>query len=214
MSESVSRKSGKKRKKHSESSQGAAIPQQLEARLNVDQEATQSSLDERRFQPGEEFHVSDATCTMDVGATGAEICLIQLPLSWDLGSEGTLQLPTAARGGLGRCTSNEGQAYHVLEEPIGNSRIFAFAPGQQAPPSAIQRHFKLIRETNLDLQDFAADNKAASETKQKHQAPAKEKKKKKKEKRKDSGNEAGEASEEDLRVKKKKMKKKDKKNPK
>jgi len=54
-----------------------------------------------------------------------------------------------------------------MEERKGNSRVFAFGPGQQAPPVAITRHFTLIKEKNLDLEGFAAENKAATVAKDK-----------------------------------------------
>jgi hypothetical protein len=57
-----------------------------------------------------------------------------------------------------------GQGFHVVEERRGKQEIFAFAPGQQAQPVAIQRHFTLIKENNLDLSEFAAVNRAAAET--------------------------------------------------
>ena len=55
-----------------------------------------------------------------------------------------------------------GLAYHVIEDRSGSSRVYAFAPGQQAPPMAIQRRFTLIKQKNLDLEEFAAANKAAA----------------------------------------------------
>jgi len=55
-----------------------------------------------------------------------------------------------------------GQAFHVIEEHRGNSRVFAFAPGQQTHPVAVQRRFTLIKERNLDLEEFAAENRAAA----------------------------------------------------
>jgi hypothetical protein len=39
--------------------------------------------------------------------------------------------------------------------------VYAFAPGQQPHPVAIQRHFTLIKEKNLDLAEFVAENRAA-----------------------------------------------------
>ena len=38
--------------------------------------------------------------------------------------------------------------------------MFALAPGQQASPVAIQRRFTLIKQKNLDLEEYAVANKA------------------------------------------------------
>lgn len=208
MSEISKSKSGKKRKESKViNPTNITVSQQLEERLNASQGAKDTSLDERRFQPGAEFHVSDASCSLDVGSNEAELCLIQLPLSWDMGSEGTLRLPIASGGGLGRCTDNDGQAFHVIEECKGRSRVYAFAPGQQPHPVAIQRHFTLIKEKNLDLAEFVAENRAAvvKGAKQKQEDLANKKRKKKHDK---GSAKVAEAIDSDMEVKAKKMKKK------
>ena len=56
-----------------------------------------------------------------------------------------------------------GLAYHVIEEQSRSSQIFAYAPGQQEPPVAIQRRFTLIKQKNLDLEEFAVANKKAAD---------------------------------------------------